>query len=117
GLWLYGTAAMLDADAWTAIIPDEPRPAAPTAALGFGLRGIDMRLARVRYSRREFSNIAVKVEHIGQEWRGELDSPLIAGSVTWRQEGRGRLTARLARFAIPEAPKEAEAASPPNQDP
>jgi uncharacterized protein YhdP len=121
GLWLYGEAEGLDADAWMAVFPDTSRPAesaraAAPASEAFGLRGIDMRLARVRYLGREFTDVAARLEHRGTQWNGALDSPLIAGAVEWRPEGRGRLIARLERLAVPEAPP-AAAAQPASQDP
>ena len=116
GLWLYGNAESLDADAWIALFPDGAG-ASQAGASQLGLRGIDMRLGRVRFSGRELTSVAARLEHAGAEWRGTLDSPLIAGSVQWRQEGRGRLTARLARLAIPERPEGAGAAQPSSQDP
>jgi uncharacterized protein (TIGR02099 family) len=121
GLWLYGAADSLDADAWLAVFPDAPRPrdAPPPAAAGpgFGLRGLDMKLARVRYLGREFTGIAADLESSDGRWHGTLDSPLIAGAVEWRPEGRGRLIARLQRLTIPEAPAEAPPAQPASQDP
>jgi uncharacterized protein YhdP len=84
---------------------------------GFGLRGIDMRLGRVRYVGRELLKVAARLEHAGEEWRGTLDSPLIAGTVQWRAEGKGRLTARHSPLAIPEARAEAGAAQPASADP
>ena len=119
GLWLYGSAEALDVDAWMAVFPEASRANAPTAATAppLGLRGIDMRLGRVRYAGRELAKVAAKLEQAGDEWRGTLDSPIIAGTVQWRSEGRGRLSARLARLAIPEARQEAAASQSPSHDP
>jgi len=122
GLWLYGAADSLDADAWMGIFPEAPHSAngtaaAPNAAEGFGLRGLDMRLARVRYLGRDFIQIGARLENSAGTWRGTLDSALIAGSVEWHPEGRGRLIARLDRLAVPEAPQDAAAARPSSHDP
>jgi uncharacterized protein (TIGR02099 family) len=118
GLWLYGEANSLDADAWVAVFPDTPvADGGPAAAQRFGLRGLDMRLARVRYLGREFAQIAAKLEHHPGEWRGTLDSPLIAGAVQWQSGGRGRLAAQLARLSIPEPPAEAASTPPASHDP
>lgn len=118
GLWLYGKADALDADAWVAVFPDAPRaPGAAASTDGFGLRGIDMRMERVRYLGREFREIAARLEHTPNEWRGTLEGPLIAGTVQWQSEGRGRLSARLARLTIPEPPPDAGSAQPAGHDP
>jgi uncharacterized protein (TIGR02099 family) len=119
GLWLYGSAEALDVDAWMAVFPEASRGNAPAASTAppLGLRGIDMRLGRVRYAGRELAKVAAKLEHAGEEWRGTLDSPIIAGTVQWRSEGRGHLTARLTRLAIPEARPDTAASQAPSQDP
>ena len=119
GLWLYGEAEALDADAWVEVFPEGPGAEAPDRpAEAFGLRGLDMRLGRVRYLGREFKQIAARLEHRPGEWSGTLDSPLIAGNVQWRSEGRGRLGARLARLTIPEAPADApQGQQPASHDP
>ena len=69
------------------------------------------------YLGREFTQIGARLENAGGNWRGTLDSPLIAGAVEWRAEGRGRLIARLDRLAVPEAPQDAAAVQPASQDP
>jgi uncharacterized protein YhdP len=118
GLWLYGEADALDADAWVAVFPDAPSgQGTATSSDALALRGIDMRLGRVRYLGREFRDIAAKLEHRPGEWSGALESPLIAGTVRWHSEGRGRLSARLTRLAIPEPPPDAGSAQPASHDP
>jgi uncharacterized protein (TIGR02099 family) len=119
GLWLHGAIDAIDADAWAAVF-DGPA-AAPASAEGgprFGLRGIDMRFGRVRYKGREFTRTGARIEQAGSTWRGTLEGPMIAGSITWDPAGRGKLSGRLARLALPEAPAPAAGgALPPSQDP
>ncbi len=104
GLWLYGSLAALDVDAWLALFaPPREAPRAPGAReADLELRGVDLALARVRYAGREFRELRAHLERAGAQWSGRLESPLIAGNVQWTGEGKGRLVARLERFAIPE---------------
>jgi uncharacterized protein YhdP len=117
GLWLYGAADGLDADAWMGVFPDTQRPVgAPAAVAGeaqFGLRGIDMRLARVRYLGRDFSNIAARLEHLGDLWKGTLDSPLIAGAVEWRARDAAASSPACSASRCPNPRKRAPPRNPP----
>jgi uncharacterized protein (TIGR02099 family) len=112
GLWLYGELAALDADAWQAVfaVPRGAAPAAsaPTHAMLPGaptleLRGLDLKLARVRYMRRDFAQMHARLERDEGRWSGKLDSPRIAGDVLWNPQGKGRLVAKLERLTLLEA--------------
>lgn len=127
GLWLYGAAPLLDADAWFGVFT-QPRlatamvgaPPAPAEQGGLELRGIDMRIGKARYLSRDFVDVAARLVRDGPRWEGELESPLVAGTLQWYPEGKGRLVARLNRLSVPEskalpgtvAPERAEADLP-----
>ncbi|MEP7262402.1 MAG: AsmA-like C-terminal region-containing protein, partial [Usitatibacter sp.] len=125
GLRLYGAAPVLDADAWFGVFT-QPRPAAAMATPpgprpgGLELRGIDMRIGRARYLNRDFVDVAARLDRNGPRWEGSLESPLVAGTLQWYPEGKGRLVARLSRLSVPEskalpstlAPESAEADLP-----
>ena len=121
GLWLYGAIDTIDADAWNAVFADPPgkEAATPPAAASqqFGLRGIDLRFGRVRFGGREFTNTSAKLERAGTQWRGTLDGSQVAGSISWDPAGRGRLTARLARVGLPEAPSQPSGSQSASHDP
>ncbi|HET7730299.1 MAG TPA: AsmA-like C-terminal region-containing protein, partial [Usitatibacter sp.] len=120
GLWLYGELAALDVDAWKGIFAPVAQPgAAPKAEErmpGIELRGVDLKLARVRFLGRGFQDLTAKLERNGTTWQGTLAGPLIAGDVSWNAEGRGRVVARLERLAVPE-PAPGAAAPPATGDP
>ncbi|HEX7466579.1 MAG TPA: YhdP family protein, partial [Usitatibacter sp.] len=101
GLWLYGELPFLDVDAWQAIFA-MPRggDAPPAAPPGVELRGLELKLARVRYWGREFAQMAAQLARGGSEWSGKLESPLVAGDIRWNWEGKGRLAAKLERLSI-----------------
>jgi len=116
GLWLYGAAPSIDAEAWSGVFTQPKREEAATApaegAAGFALRGIDLTMGRVRYFGREFTQVAARLQRAGSQWNGVLESPLVAGSVEWDPEGKGRVIARLERFSIPESKPPVPAAAP-----
>lgn len=118
GLWLYGELPDMDVDAWQSVF------AGPRQAAGGGggtpaveLRGVDLRMGRVRYLGREARAMQATLQREGPRWTGRLASPLIAGDIEWNGEGRGRLVARLERFAIPEAAAGVVAPAPATSQP
>ena len=117
GLWLYGELPMLDVDAWQAVFA-APRAApadqkaATERAQGLELRGVDLNLGQVRYLGREFQQMRARLDREDTQWSGRLASPLIAGDINWNGAGRGRLVAKLDRFAIPAAVEGAKSATP-----
>ena len=114
GLWLHGEIAALDVDAWLAVFGQPKREdiAKPgeARAQGLELRGINLKMGRVRYLGREFTQLAAELERNGAQWNGNLEGPLVAGAVQWNPEGKGRVIARLERLAIPEAKAQAPSA-------
>jgi uncharacterized protein (TIGR02099 family) len=123
GLWLYGDLPALDVDAWKAVLA-APGPAVRQAAAPAGaqlpgsrpqvqLRGVDLALGRARFLGRDFTQVRARLDREEMHWSGRLDSPMIAGDIQWNGEGRGRLVAKLDRFALPEPAPEA---APPAQD-
>ena len=105
GLWLYGSPQRFDLDAWREAMaePTAPANAASTGQAPLELRGFDLRFGVLRYTGREFADLAARMEREGTEWRGTLASPKIAGTVTWSPAGRGRVAARLERFVLAES--------------
>jgi len=105
GLWLYGALAEMDVDAWQSIfaLPASAPPAAAESGADLELRGLDLRLGRVRYLGRDFTQVAAALQKTGTEWSGSLQGPLIAGEVRWNPAGRGRVSAKLQRLAFGEA--------------
>ena len=102
GAWLYGNLASLDVDAWQALFSAHPA-AGPSQAPEIELRGMDLKMARVRYLGRDFSQVAVRLEKAGAEWTGRLDGPMVAGEVRWSPGGKGRLAAKLAHLQLAQA--------------
>ena len=125
GLWLYGSLAQIDVDAWQGIFATRPgsQPQPASSGADLELRGLDLRLGRVRYLGRDFTQVAAALQKSGEEWSGSLQGPLVAGEVRWNPTGNGRVSAKLQRLAfgeaakdIPEPPPTDEKSQPPAID-
>ena len=76
------------------------------------LRGLDLTLGEVRFTARDFHDMHAQLTRAGTQWKGRLDSPVIAGDIDWDSQGKGRLVAKLERFAIPESTAKSAAEAP-----
>jgi uncharacterized protein YhdP len=56
----------------------------------------------VRYARRDYENVAIRLERQGRDWKGAVASPEIEGEVVWNDVGRGKLTARMKKLVLRE---------------
>jgi uncharacterized protein YhdP len=107
GLWLHGELADLDVDAWRALFPAAARaPAEPPA---MELNGFDLQLARLRFLGHDFAGMHAMLARERGVWAGRVESPRVAGEVTWDPAGQGHVTARLERFALDEPSPSSEA--------
>ena len=103
GLWLYGSLASLDIDAWQAVF-DAPRgenaPARERQAIE--LRGVDLRLAKAHYWDRDFTDVHAALARSASQWKGRLESANLAGDIDWDSEKK-RLVGRFERLALGDA--------------
>ena len=104
GLWLYGNPPRFNLDAWREAMaePATPNYEAPAGQAALELRGFNLKIGKLRYTGRQFSDLEARMEREGPEWRGTLASPQVTGSITWNPVGRGRVAARLERFVLAE---------------
>ena len=116
GLWLYGSLARFDLDAWQeALAPPAGAAAGPRDGAGapaLELQGLDLDFGLLRYTGRDFRQLEAKLGRTAGVWKGHLVSPAVAGAIEFDPRGRGRIQARLARFSLA-APRSGEAGPEP----
>jgi uncharacterized protein (TIGR02099 family) len=96
GIWVNGTIPALDVDGWLAL------PGRPAQPVGARWGGIDLKLRSVDALGRRYSDLAIHaVAQADGTWRSSLVGKEFEGTVLWQPQGRGRLTARMKRLAIP----------------
>ena len=62
----------------------------------------DVRANRLHIEGKTLTDVRVRGTHQGQEWAAELSSDRMAGSIRYRDDGAGRLHARLSKLHVPE---------------
>jgi uncharacterized protein (TIGR02099 family) len=106
GVWVSGSVKSLDLDRWLALLD-----AGGDTRIEWG--GIDVKFGALDLFRRRFNDLAVYTVFTGGQWRGNLTGREMEGGLAWLPQGRGKLTARMKTFAIPDAsPAVASAAEP-----
>lgn len=104
GTTVYGALPALDVDRWMPLFAGDG---------GTGASNLDLRAGTLDFLGKRLNKVALRAGFDGSGWSATLNAAELAGELTYRAEGAGRLIARLAHFRIPDdAPgaKQAEAA-------
>ncbi len=102
GAWVSGNVKRLDVDRWLALLGEAPGGQFPTPAL-------DVRIGELTLLGRRFHDVAVNGASRGDAWQSKVAAREFDGTLTWRGQGRGKLTARMKRLNFPRAPDGAAA--------
>ena len=94
GTLVYGSLAALDVDKWLPLLEGTEPPAGATA--------FDVRLGRLDVYGRRLNDVSLRSLVQPQGWSATLASQELAGDLTYRKDGGGRLVARLTRFRAPD---------------
>ncbi len=91
----------------TPALPAASAPAVATANLSaeasrYLPQSYDVRAKRLHIEGKTLTDVRVRGTHQGQEWAAELSSDRMAGSIRYRDDGAGRLHARLSKLHVPE---------------
>jgi len=103
GMLVYGSIAHFDADRWRSTV--EADNAEPVSA------ALDLKIARLDVSGKRVNNLALRGASDAAGWSATVDADEVAGQLTYRRAGHGRLTARLLHFTVPNSVEEDKWAS------
>jgi len=100
GVWMSGTLAATDYDAWRAVFD------VPGASQGTELSGISLQIGSLRAYGRNWDDVQIGLTRAKEVWRGRIDAHQVAGSFQWSSAGNGALAARLVKLHVPESKAE-----------
>jgi uncharacterized protein (TIGR02099 family) len=106
GLWLTGSLDIVDVDSWRPVF------AGDTGGTPIDLAGADLQIGILDANRRRFHDLKINATRQGTTWQVALSGREIAGQLSWASAGEGRLSARLAQFALPPPTTTLEAGAP-----
>ena len=111
GLWVTGALKVLDVDDWLKLLGEAGGGSTFTA-----VGGIDVKVSELDLLDRSFHDLAIKATGQSGGLQIALAGRELDGSANWQSQGKGRVSARFTRLAIPEVqqkpvlPPEAEKA-------
>jgi uncharacterized protein (TIGR02099 family) len=98
GLWITGGLKSLDLDLWMALLKSGNGDSSGTQ-----LAGMDVKFGTLDVFGRRFNELAITGSVQAGEWKTTLAGRELAGEMTWRAQGRGKVTAVMKNLAIPAA--------------
>lgn len=94
GIVVTGSLATLDADRWRTLLPASgDGPSVTSLNLGAGVLDV---------LGKRFHDVRLRASSANGAWAATVGARELAGTVNWRPEGKGRVTARLKHFIVPE---------------
>lgn len=106
GMWLYGEMPYLDLDPWYAVFGQKSE----NGSSG-GLAGINLKCDQFDLHGRRFNNVKVNATSQGENWKATVQSREMAGDISWRPEGQGRVEAHLRHLNVPDSLTEGDTVS------
>lgn len=106
GIAVSGTMRSLNLDEWLAL------SGGGNGTAGAGLSTLDLRIEEMEVFDRRFAALALKGAAQGDALQVNLQGRDVEGVMNWRGQGKGRLTARLRKLALPDKDVRGAAAAP-----
>jgi len=107
GITVSGAIKTLDFNEWLALTGESG------GAGTINLAAVDLRIAEMRVFERRFADLAIRATAPGGALQATVRGRDIDGTLGWRAQGKGRLTARLRRLNLPAAEPSAAAPAAP----
>ena len=98
GLWITGGLKNLDLDQWLLLVKSAGSDAGRAQ-----LAGIDVKFGTLDLFGRRFNELALNGTVQAGVWQTTLTGRELAGEMSWRTQGKGKVTARMKTLAIPAA--------------
>ena len=105
GIVVTGSLPYLDLDPWRALLGELGR--AGSAATAIPIDAVRLRIDELNFSGRQVHQLSLRATRSAGLWQAAVDARELAGDITWRPEGRGRIVARLRHLNIPASEQDA----------
>ncbi|MGA0031719.1 MAG: YhdP family protein [Burkholderiales bacterium] len=110
GIAITGAIPVIDLDGWLALLGEG-------GGGGMQVAGMDLRIGEVEWFDRRFAPLTLTAVQQPGALQINLKGRDVDGALSWRAQGKGRLTARLRRLAVPAKDPVAVAAAAPVEAP
>ncbi len=96
GLWVNGELKSLDLDQWLLKLKSASSDGARAQ-----LAGLDVKFGTLDLFGRRFNDLAINGSIQAGVWQTTLAGRELAGEMSWRSQGKGKVTARMKNLSIP----------------
>jgi uncharacterized protein (TIGR02099 family) len=96
GLWISGGLKSLDVDQWLVLLKSAAGDSARTQ-----LAGLDVKFGTLDLFGRRFNDLAINGTSQAGVWQTTLAGRELVGEMTYRAQGKGKVTARMKTLSIP----------------
>ena len=96
GIVVAGSLPYLDLDTWRAPL------GAGSAAAAMPLTALNLQLGALDFAGRRVNELSLRATRSAGLWNANLSARELAGDITWRPDGQGRIVARLRHLTIPD---------------
>ena len=100
GIVVAGSLPYLDLDRWRALFGAGEGAGLATTAIP--LTALNLRLGALDFSGRRVNELNLRATRSAGLWNAAVAARELAGDITWRPEGQGRIVARLRHLTIPD---------------
>lgn len=117
GIVVAGSLPHFDLDQWRALFaageatsvgtPMGPAASAVPGQAAASLTALNLQLGTLDFSGRRVNELNLRATRSAGLWNASVTARELAGDITWRPEGQGRIVARLRHLTIPDAAPEA----------
>jgi uncharacterized protein YhdP len=90
-----GSLRSFDLDHWMALWKTAP------VGVRYQLTGLDVKFGTLDFFNRRFNDLSINGASEGGNWQAVVGGRELAGEVTWRPQGKGKITARMKNLTIP----------------
>lgn len=102
GIVIAGSLPYLDLDRWRELYGAGEGAAADSAAPPTPLAALNLRLGALDFAGRRINELNLRATRSAGLWNASVSARELAGDITWRPEGQGRIVARLRHLTIPD---------------
>ena len=97
GVWVRGAVPALDVDRWRSLLAKQgpPHPVLPQIA------GVDVKIGALDVFGRRINDFSATARQQAGAWQATLAARELNGELNWQPQGKGKLTARLAKLVLP----------------
>ena len=108
GVWVRGTLPALDVDRWRSVLRKSGGNELPLPPVA----GVDVKIGALDLFGRRINDFSISGRQQAGAWKTTVSARELSGELNWQSQGKGRLSARLAKLVMPSVLERADVSDP-----